>query len=520
MEPRTAHAETVGATSAVTRLAAIDVGTNAIRFLAAEADGPGAPRTLAEKRYALRLGHDVFTGGVIREVTTLGVVDALTEIAGLLAAHGVSRYRAVATSAVREARNRGSFLRMVRRSTGIALGTITGNEEARLVHAAVRERIALGDGSWMFVELGGGSAELFVADAQRVRWCQVHDIGAVRLKELFARSGSEPRHFAQLLKEYTAAIRFPAARQGIAGFVATGGNIESLLKLDGSRSTPEGIGVLGVEELARLTALLGGMSPEERAERLGLRSDRADVILPAAIVYARFAEMAGAREILVPGVGIREGIIRDLARMETQVAEVRGEQWAADDAAALGRRFSFDEAHGRKVMEIAGVLFDAMRSLHGMGEVEKRLLLAASLLHDVGYFVSDKGHHKHSSYLLSRAELPGFSRAQMHIVAGVARYHRRSHPSVAHPEFASLPTAARRKVRVLAALLRVADALDREHEGRATAVCVTARRDRVEVRTRGSGDLYLEQWALRRKAALFEEVFGVPIELTREEDQT
>jgi len=518
METKPAPFPAVEQAGAATRLAAIDVGTNAIRFLAAEASGPAVFRTLAERRYALRLGHDVFTGGVIREETTQGVVDAFTEIADLLAAHGVGRYRAVATSAVREARNRGSFLRMVRRSTGIALGTITGNEEARLVHAAVRERIALGDRPWTFVELGGGSAELFVADAQRVRWCQVHDIGAVRLKELFARSGSEPRHFAQLLTEYTAAIRFPTGPEKITGFVATGGNIESLLKLDGSRATPEGIGVLGVEALAALIGLLAGVGPEERAGKFGLRPDRADVILPAAIVYARLAEMAGAREILVPGVGIREGIISDLARTGTQVADARAGAWAADDAAALGRRFSFDEAHGRKVMELAGALFDAMRSLHGMGEVERRLLLAASLLHDVGYFVSDKGHHKHSAYLLSRSELPGFSRAQMHIVASVARYHRRSHPSVAHPEFASLPTAARRKVRVLAGLLRVADALDREHEGRVTGVSLTVRRDRVEVRTRGSGDLYLEQWALRRKAALFEEVFGVPIELRREED--
>ena len=177
-----------------------------------------------------------------------------------------------------------------------------------------------------------------------------------------------------------------------------------------------------------------------------LRADRADVIVPAAIVYEQLADMVGADAIYVPGGGIREGIVFELMERLTARKDFR-ERNAVDDAATLGRKYNFDEVHARHVAHLASVLFDQLRDLHGLGVRDRRLLAAAAVLHDVGDFVSFKGHHKHSLYLISRSELPGFTPTDMYLIGNIARYHRKGLPSILHPDFALLSPVDRDRVR-------------------------------------------------------------------------
>ena len=177
-------------------------------------------------------------------------------------------------------------------------------------------------------------------------------------------------------------------------------------------------------------------------------------------------------------------------------------------ALSMGRRYLFDEAHAVQVSRLAASLFDQLEPLHGMGAADRRLLVTAALLHDVGQFISYKRHHKHSLYLLSHSELPGFSPQEMLVLANVARYHRKRHPSLDHPEYATLAPPDRERVRRLAAVLRLADAMDRDHLQRVRYVTVTPSPDGIELVLNGEGDLLLEKWALKKKSGLFAEVFG------------
>ena len=366
------------------------------------------------------------------------------------------------------------------------------------------------------VELGGGSVEIALADESRVTWNETHAMGAVRLMEMFVKGNSEPREFSSLVQEYVATLRLPgrAAERGLKGLIATGGNIESIARICRGGRGSAGPLALPVAEVRDLVRAMAAMSVEERQKKYDLRPDRADVIVPAGIVYTYLAEKLGATEMAVPGGGVREGIIAALLEASGPPAQA-AEAGLVDDAVALGRKFHFDEAHALHVERMALSLFDQLADLHGLGPRERRMIAAAALLHDVGGFVSLKSHHKHALYIISRSELPGFNRREMFLVGCVARYHRKGPPTSEHREFAQLSLTDRHRVRVLAAMLRVADALDKEHRQKISAIAVARAPGEVRIRASGADDLLLEQWALRKKDDLFRETFSLGVSLCR-----
>jgi exopolyphosphatase/guanosine-5'-triphosphate,3'-diphosphate pyrophosphatase len=501
------------------RVGALDVGSNAIRFLAAEFTSPTELAPLAEERFAVRLGHDVFLTGKLAPQAVDSAVEAITRFRGRMEELGIEHYRAVATSATREARNGEEFVHRVREAAGIELEVITGSEEARLVYVAVKHRVPLGGRKWILVDLGGGSVEVSLVDATGILWSESHTMGSVRLLEELAGSGDEPGRFQRLLREYAATLRIPAIAQqwNPAGIIATGGNIEALARLTGH--SPERSGTaIPLEELRGAITLLSRLSYRQRVEELGLREDRADVILPAALVYERVAELCGGGEIRVPGVGVKDGILLDLVDdlATHQEHEDRKDRQMVAGAVALGRRYLFDEAHAMHVARLAGSLFDQLEKVHRMGHAERRMLLAASVLHDVGLFVGYKKHHKHSYYLISQSEVPELTPREIDLVANVARYHRKGVPASHHENFTRLDPDDRQRVVRMASLLRIADALDREHRQGVRGVRAVVGKSRVVLELEGEGDLLLERWAIRRKGGLFADTFGLEVEVGEE----
>ena len=501
------------------RAAAIDIGSNAIRFQAAEFLNPSHYVILEQVRTPVRLGHDVFLTGRLTEAAITGAVSALVSYRQRLQSLGITRVRAVATSAVRDADNGEDLVSRVREAAGLDIEMITGAEEVRLVHLAVRNRMSLGEGRWILADLGGGSVEVSLVDQAEVHWSVSHGMGSVRLLEELTVAGEEPGRFRRRLEEYAATLRIPAVRRTKrAGFIATGGNIEALARLAGATPDRDGVSVLTLEALRASIELLARTSWRNRIEQLDLREDRADVILPAAMVYAQLCAQAGMNAIHVPHVGLKDGIVLDLVddwvRHEPHVE--RQEQVILAGAVALGRRFRFDAAHGRHVARLALSLFDQLQDVHGMGRDARRVLIAGAVLHDVGTFIGYPKHHKHSLYIISQSEPPGLTRAEILMAANVARYHRKGEPASHHEAFMQLSEKERMRVVRLAAILRLADALDREHLQTVTQVDARVRKDHVLLEITGTGDLLLEKWAVRKKAGMFESVFGMDLRIPAE----
>ncbi len=504
------------------RGAAIDIGSNAIRLQIAEAAESGDPVVLTSHRAPVRLGADVFREGRIGEASLAAAVDALQGFRELCAQYGAQRVRAVATSAVREAANRGAVVAALCAASPVPVQVISGIEEAWLLARAVESRVDTARGRSLLVDLGGGSVELTLLHEGRAVAADSYSLGALRLLELARREAGSAwgESFLALLRQHAGRfdhrIRDRLGEARVDRLVAVGGNVESLSDLEtearGRRS--EG----GVEFLERPTlehwiGRLAALSPEDRCASLGLLPDRADVILPAAVVYAHVMDLAGVERAWIPRLGLRDALLRDVVGTATE--EDERTEWRETLLACardLAGRYRCDPGHAEAVRRHAAELFDQTQPLHGRGERERGLLEAAALLHDAGRFVSDERHHEHSAYLIHASELVGVGPADRELLAQVARYHRGDHPDDADPAYAALGPEDKARVCVLAALLRLADALDRRHRDAVTRLELSVEPGAVDLVLHcaaGQGGGVAEVDAVRAKGALFEEVFGV-----------
>lgn len=498
------------------RVAAIDVGSNAMRFIAAEFLNHSRWIDLEVQRVPVRLGHQTFVTGRLDEGTMSAAVATMSSFRRSLDNLGIGEYRAVATSAVRESKNGPELVDRIRRECGIRLETITGTEEARLVWLALRTRVDFGPDPWMAMDLGGGSLEVSQISERGIDWSESHQMGTVRTLERLGGQEDEEQ-LQKLMAEYVQTLQIPDRVEGapIGGLLATGGNIEAIAQLAGAVPDERGASRLSMRAFDQVVERLRGMSVEERITKLGLREDRADVIYPAALIYGRVAEVAGVDEICVPHVGVKEGVLIDRVEDVTgpRVHASRLEEQAFAGAMALGRRFQFDEAHHRQVVRLALSIFDQLHEVHGLGARERRMLLVGAALHDAGQFISYRRHHKHSLYLIYNSDIPGISDRDRAVTALVARYHRRSVPKDSHYLYRDLGQEDRATVATLASILRLADALDREHLQRVSAVDVSIEAHGLVLEVEGHGDLLLEHWAFRKRARMFEELFDRHVRL-------
>ena len=489
------------------RFASIDMGSNASRLRIVEADEPGAIREVTALRVPVRLGRGVFLTGKLDPRAIDQAVAALRSFAEAIEDAEVERYRAVVTASAREADNSEQLISRVRSATGIALEAIDGGEEARLVKLAVSRAMDLRERRTLLMDLGGGSLEITEVERGETIFSRSLEIGTVRLLESFLSSGKavEPlqeRLLGEYLDRMLAQLAPELARKRYDVVAGTGGNFEAIAQL---ASRPESPRVIDVPRARALLERIARLTPKQRREQLGLRADRADVIVPALYVLLAVADAARAQEVAAPGVGLKDGIVFELVDKYFRVWDYRGEDDATASAALqLGRRYHFDEAHALQVDRLALELFDALSTLHKLGPKERRYLRLAAILHDVGDFIHFASHHKHTQYLIEHSELMGMSPTERLVVGCIARYHRRALPSTKHASYRALDPGQRAIVRKLAGLLRIADALDREHLGKVEGVDAQVGREGVTLVVRGRGDIALELWTVERKAALFE----------------
>lgn len=493
-------------------IAAIDVGSNALRLAVAKVDRHRRPRVIANYREPVRLGADVFTKGFVTEATLERALTAFRKFRTLMRDHGVESFRAVATSALREARNRAAVIHRVLAATGIELNVIAGEEEARLVYLAVAGKIDLTGRRALLIDIGGGSVEIVLAADGQIVATDSFRMGAVRLlREL---GDAPPRRFNKLVREYVDAtrrrLRHDIGRQRIDTVIATGGNLESLADLR-RRRFHKSNDRLKLAEITTLIEELQALPVESRIRKFRLRPDRADVIVPAAIVVHRLLQWSRAAEVHIPRVGVKDGLLVDLlARLDhARTKEFRDQ--VISSALQLGQKYGFDRQHARTVARFALELFDITRPAHQLDDDHRLLLEVAALLHEIGNYVDVTGHHKHSYYLIAHSRLLGLTDWQRHIVANVARYHRKSAPSLDHDPYRALSVKSRAIVDKLSALLRLADALDKEHGSKVTRMEIDFRPPTLTLRLRGRGELLLENWAVAAKSELFEKIFGVKV---------
>lgn len=308
-------------------IAAIDIGSNAIRLVIGEMDRHGDIRILKKVREPVRLGKDVFAAGTISPKTREKAVESFTKFKELLKSHGVHHSKAIATSALREARDRDSFVKLVNDACGIQIEVIDGIEEGRLIFSAVAHRVHLQDRVALLIDIGGGSVELTVADHGEIIGTQTFKLGTVRLLQMLEDKGLKEKHLPALihhhLSEAKSFLKKTIGDRHIELAIGTGGNFECLGKLRVAVLHKNSIFSMTRSELRQIINHLQSLSVKERIQTLRLRPDRADVVVPAALVTDAVMELAGVDVLMVPYVGLRDGILADIgSRVPTLTAKI------------------------------------------------------------------------------------------------------------------------------------------------------------------------------------------------------
>ncbi len=506
------------------KIAAIDAGSNAMRMVVGNVNEVWQVEPIENIRLPVRLGRDVFTTGMLAEKTMQQAADAFVHFRRVAQEFGVNHIRAVATSAMREAANADILLDRIWRSSRIEVEVISGAEEARLIHMAVAHMLKLDGKRAVLVDIGGGSVEVTLSENGNILSTESYHIGAVRLlqkldsgKEL-AYSMARKHPFSLLVREYAEAARrridreLGSARVDVCA--ATGGSAEDLGRLRERLFKGSSAATISLRELEALIEKLGSMSVKDRIHKLKLRPDRADVILPAAIVLQIIAHETHVRHVSIPGVGLKDGLLLEMADGLRAGPHVPRREQVWESAIQLGRKYNIDANHAALTARLARQLFDQSRPLHGLGDEERLLLEVAALLHDIGHFINTIDHDRHGYYILKANRLIGLDQHQQEMVANLVRYHRKSIPAIDDPNFKGLPQKDRVVVTKLSALLRLADGMDVRHANHVLNASLAPKKKGWQLSLHGRGDLMLEQWALDKRRGLFEEVFGVPLRIT------
>jgi len=507
------------------RIAAIDVGSNSIHLIVAEARPDGHFIVLDRAKEMVRLGEKSLTTGRLTKVAMDRGIRTLATFKSIALRHGVTRIRAVATSAVREASNGGEFIQRIYDEVGVRVRVIPGREEARLIFLGVSQVADLDGAPTLLLDVGGGSVEVvLVADAKPV---ELHSLklGVSRMTEHFlAHDPPRPRELARLeehLRQQLEPALAAAAKRKVRRIAATSGTLLSLISMTAHRlGVHPGAQIHGLEVPAdAVTRLARTLSRSDRDARLALRGmdpKRVDQVVAGAVLASLVLQRLRAKRIWACTWALREGLIQDFISRHAKGIEesARFTDVRRRSVVRLTRRLGAPTQHSEQVARLSLRLFDQLRGRLALRAESRGWLESAALLHDVGHLIEHEEHHRHSYYLIVNSELFGFSRNDVEAIGQIAlHHHRKGTPKPGDAGADPLAPAVWRQVRACAAILRLAEGLDRSHYGAVRDIRVRGRGRQVTLELLTQGDAALEVWEARRRTELLGKLLGAEVAL-------
>ncbi|MCY2967512.1 MAG: Ppx/GppA phosphatase family protein, partial [Planctomycetota bacterium] len=388
----------------------------------------------------------------------------------------------------------------------------------------------LGTKQTLFIDIGGGSTETIVGDQTQYKFLDSLKLGAIRLTSMFFRKDDSgpvsPVKYGRIQRYVrTRSVRtLQRLRQlPIEQAIASSGTACNLAEISLRMTLKRGLqrgDVVTRAQLREAVQLLCSLPLEKRREVPGINPERADIIVAGAAVLETLLEELNIPEVIISERGLREGLPIDYLSRFDDAHLFQSTSFRERSVFELGRRCNFDEPHARQVAKLAWQLFDSAKEagLHNLGDWERELLEHASLLHDVGTFVSYGNHRAHSHYLIRNADLLGFDQTELAIIAATALFHHKAFPRPRHPEFAELDKRSRDIVKVLCTFLRIAESLDRSHlQSVADANLRVIDRKTALLELTPARDCHLELWEVKNHAKSFEKAFDHSLHIRAKE---
>lgn len=497
------------------RIAAIDIGTNSIRCLIAETSKDGKFKILDDEKATVRLGEKLAMTGVISDEASNRAIETIRRFRKLVTGFNVEAVEAVATSAVRTATNGKELIATLSEELGHEIRIISGEEEAELTAASALSNFDMNGKRYAMVDIGGGSVEIVTASGNHVEEFYSLELGAVVMTDRFLKSDPiTPDELGKLQRHIRGSLKrtFTGKRVQVDSLIGSGGTVTALGCMAMQMRKDNYVSIHGYEvlrsEVVHLLAMLLRKDLKGRRTIPGLNQDRADIIVAGVVVIDELMSFFDANRTLVNERGIREGLlIRAMKRLGFASGSGTPPTWR-DAVKDFARSCHVDEPHAEHVAGLALSIFESLALPFGLKKPEKKLLEAAAILHDSGYFISYGSHHKHSYHLIRHAELFGFTPRERELIAQIARYHRKSLPKRKHVAFQSLNEKDQVTVARLGGILRLADGLDRRRSGLIRDVSCRSDGSTITIHLTAAEDVSVEIFGGNAKKDLFEKAFG------------
>jgi exopolyphosphatase/guanosine-5'-triphosphate,3'-diphosphate pyrophosphatase len=508
----------------------MEIGSTGIRLLVAEITGVGGWKELDRAGKPVALGRDVFTNGMVSRASLLECLSVLRNFKELLASWDIAQndVHLIATSALRAARNRELFADRVFQETSYRLVIVEGVEENRLVYLAVRFALKnttlrlplFWRGNAMIIDIGGGSTEIMLLRHGKMVAAHSIRVGTIVLDQHSRKANgillSRERYLIENFHNTIIFLKAEMSLDSVDAFVVTGSDTRVAAGLIGKGDGNDWCRVIKRERFFSFVREVKDYSIEDCVQKLRISYGDAEGFVPGLLIYKYFLEQTQASQVVVPIVSIREGLLVDLSMgVDPDLREDFFSQITAS-AVNLGRKYRFDEAHGRQVAILSMTIFDFFSKEHGLNRRERILLEIAALLHDIGMFIKGSSHHKHGQYIIANSEIFGLHQEELDVISAVVRYHREESPGSDDAAYLALQREERALTLKMTSILRVADSLDRGHAQQVKIKYIERKNENAVFHLQDGIDISLERIGLEEKAALFEDVFGYRVVLTQD----
>ena len=499
----------------------VDIGTNAVRLLVVRINPNFSYTIISQEKEVVRLGEEEFKDNILKPQAMERAIFVCGKFASLAKTYGASEIIAVGTSAIREAQNQCEFLEKLHNETGLNVNVISGQEEARLICVGVANGVDIGEEKAIFIDLGGGSTEIAIGNQHECFSVDSLRLGAIRLTAKFIGEGwtgpidnSIYKRIKQYVEDKVRPLKPKIQEYGARRAWGSSGTIINLAEVSNKLFKKNGNGgalTLTRRNLKKLAPILYSLPLEERKKLPALNPDRADIIIAGAATIEVIMEEFGLEEICVSHRELRDGLLVEYLSNFEGFRELQKTPMRNRSILHLGRSCNFDEKHSETVATLALMLFDSAKQigLHNLGETEKELLKYAATLHDVGDFLSFNDHQLHSHYIICNAELLGFDKKEIQIMANIARFHRKKLPSKKALKNTGLDEKTNHTIAILSTFLRFAEKLDRSHCFLVKkAEFKKSSKEQILLSFYSDSDCSLEEWSIIQNRQAFYEAFG------------
>ena len=499
--------------------AAIHVGSEMISLQIIEYSALDQMKIIEEASKRVKLGEETFKHGRIPFSLVTEICELLKGYKRLMDEYGVVEYSVQATTAVREAENQAYFLDQILVKTGLKVDVVEMPREIYTKYVAILRTLTsskefVSGSGVLFVDISSGGLGITYMKDNEIKYQQNLHIGVIRIKEDFDRNQRSSNNFGRALTEYISSTLSPVREEldmkDVRYLVLSGTETELVLKMFGKSGRQEEIERVQVADFMKFYDKVRGLSMAQLVKVFNLEETSAELVLPTIILYQQLLSLAPAKELIITPDRFIDGMKTLYVARNTNKEYIKDVQGVLMSLVhSIGARYRYNRSHAVQVEKFSLAIFDSLRKAHGMDDHCRLLLRAACILHDIGKYICLRSHSLYSYEIIMSTDILGFSNLDKRIIALTAYYH-------SHLLFETQPTGSPQVERAivplvakLAAILRLADAMDRSYKQKIKSCKVVIIGNEMRITAKSKQDLTLEEWTFANKGDFFEEVYGL-----------